>query len=606
MKKLYFLRTLFLGALCFTLSAQAADVIWQSDFSSQDDFMQWAVVDANNDGVSWEYTTEQAPAPVIYRYHYSNPADDWFISPAITPEADGTLMVKYNYYGSFYSEQMEVYYGATSVPEEMEKKATHIDLKDRNYESFFFVEAKAGESFHLAFRATSPAYKQHLYLKSVAVEFIGNTAGSNYPNRVTSDTGLTLAASEKYVDATEEREIELALFDGEEDVTEEAMFYVHGPGGDISQFSTPRYVCTTPGLYRFYASYADKISMDAQLNITALHSLPALPEDAQPASLEFLSRALILQGTGTQCGFCPNGKGGLKKFFSNYEQADRVCHLAYHSYTTYDPLYCEAADVIAFQTGLRAYPNMMVNFCDDWGTTGLSIDGFVSFLNESVTEALKADAKTNVALSAVYNPETEKISVQVGVKTKEPGLYRVTVALLQDSVYAYQSGAYSEADYTHNASVRALSPANGEGAYLDCGNCEKAGNVYQYACEFSTDMLARTSGGPYVFNPLHHARVIAYVKRMDGMMDNVAACSMNKTVEFAYTSVAPEEPAVGIEKIGNDFSSPEAMVEVFDLSGQQRAVVKVAELKTSGLSKGVYILREKGNGAGGSKKVLIP
>lgn len=607
MKKLYLFRNLLLLiALGFAHTALAADVLWQTSFSSQEDFQQWQVVDANNDGVSWEYVTEQAPGPVIYRYHYSNPADDWFVSPAITPVADGTLMVRYTYYGSFYSEQMEVYYGPSAVPEEMEKKATHIDLKNKDYESFFFVEAKAGEAFHLAFRATSLAYKQHLYLKSLAVEFVGSSVASDYPNRVTSASGLTLAAPEKYVGTDAATEVDFAVFDGEEDVTNAATLYVYGPGGERNALTSPQYVCTAPGDYRFYATYADKSSMDAQLTIKALHHLPALPDDAQPASTDFLTRALILQGTGVQCGYCPNGKGAIRQFFSEYEQADRVCNLAYHSYTIYDPLYCEAADVMYFQIGLRAYPNMQINFSEEWETTGLTKDGFMYFLNESVTEALNNEAKTNVALSAAYNAEEKNISVQVGVKTAEPGLYRVTVALLQDSVYAYQAGALSEADYTHNAALRALSPANGEGAYLDCGSCEVAGGVYQYACEFSTDNLVQTTGGPYTFNPLTQARVVAYVKRMDGLLDNVVACRMNEAVEFAYTSVAPEEPTVGIEKIGDDFSSPSAEVEVYDLFGHQRAVVRAAELRTSGLPKGMYILREKGGAASATKKVLLP
>lgn len=607
MKKLsIFKNLLLLIALGLVLPARAADVLWQSSFATNDDFLQWQVVDANSDGVSWEYTTEQAPAPVIYRYHYSNPADDWLVSPAITPVANGMLMVRYAYYGSFYSEQMEVYYGPSAVPEEMKKKATHIDLKNKDYESFFFVEAKAGEPFHLAFRATSLAYKQHLYLKSVAVEFIGNSVGSDYPNRVTSSTGLTLAATEKYVGLNEATEVGFAVFDGEEEVTEEATLYVYGPGGERNVLGSPEYVCASPGDYRFYATYADKSSMDAQLTVKAFHYLPALPEDAQPASTDFLTRTLILQGTGVQCGYCPNAKGAIRQFFKEYEQADRVCNLAYHSFTVYDPLYCEAADVMHFQVGLKAYPNMQINFCEEWETTGLSKDGFIYFLNESVTEAFNSEAKTNLSLSAAYSPEEKNISVQVGIKTAEPGLYRVTVALLQDSVYAHQAGALSDADYTHNAALRALSPANGEGAYLDCGSCEVEGGVYRYACEFSTDHLVQLSGGPYTFNPLSQARVVAYVKRMDGLLDNVVACRMNEAVEFAYTSVAPEEPTVGIEKIGDDFSSPSAEVEVYDLFGHQRAVVRAAELSTSGLPKGMYILREKGGAASVTKKVLLP
>lgn len=607
MRKLQALRNiLLLAAFGLSLSLSSQNIVWETNFGSEEAFSQWQVVDANNDGVTWGYEPGLSPSPVVYRYHYTNPADDWLISPIITANVASQLMVKYVYVGSFYSEEMEVYYGSSPTLETMKKLAVHADLKDKTYESYVFFDVEAGETFHLAFRATSPAYKQQLFLSSVQVAIVGSNVANDYPNRVTSSSGLTLASTKKYVEADDATQVDLVVFDGTENVTNFAEIYVRTPDGEDVRLEDSNYICAEVGEYLFYANHAEKSSADAPLTVQVFHSIPALPRDEQPESEEFLRRVLLLQGTGVHCGYCPNGIAAIRRFYAGHEQADRVCHIAYHSYTESDPLYCDAAEVLSSQTQLRAYPNMMVNFNDDWGTTGLGEDGFVTWLNETVEKALEGKSSTNIALSTAYCEETGTISVNVGVKAFEAGLFRITVALLQDSVYNWQSGAPSVDFYTHNASVRALAPANGEGAYLNCGKSEEAGEVYQYVCEFDPGLLVQDRSVEGAFSVERHARIVVYVRRLDGLVDNVATCAINDSVSFAYTSVAPEVPPVGISELTMDTSTLSSEVEIYDLAGNRIGVSSTLEKQKASLSGGVYIVREKRGKNFNVRKIIIP
>lgn len=607
MKKLYAIRNIFLlAAVWLPLCLYAQNVIWETNFGSEEAFRRWTVVDANADGVTWGYEPGLTPSPVIYRYHYENSGDDWIISPAITVPEAAQLMVEYRYMGSFYSEELEVYRGSSPTPDSLQRVAVHTDLKDKEYTSHVFFEVEAGETFYLAFRATSPAYKQQLFLTSVQVACVGSNVANDYPNRVFSPSGLTLASTEKYVETGKTEEVNLAVFDGTEEVTADAEIYVCAPGGEELRLKEPHYICTEVGEYRFYAIHEGKSSADAPLSVQALHRIPALLPDEQPESENFLRRVLLLQGTGVHCSYCPNGIAALWRFFAEEESADRVCHVAHHSYYYTDPLYCDAAEVISSQTGLNAYPNMMVNFNEEWGTTGLSEEGFVVWLKEMIGKALEEESSTNIALSTAYDAEMDVISVNVGVKVAESGLYRVTVALLQDSVYSWQSEAPSEDYYIHNGSVRALSPRDGMGAYLNGGSGEKQGYVYQYACEFDAEALVQNKHADNAFSVERQARVVAYVKRMDGLVDNVVACGMNDAVGFAYTSELPQEPPVGIRENNLDASAEVSEVEIYDLAGSLRIAKLGTDLRTVKLPQGVYLVREKRENTFSVRKVLIP
>ena len=80
-------------AAAATVAATAQD-IYKTDFSTEDEFQKWTVIDANEDGATWKFDAEGSQSHVYYPYSATNQADDWLVSPAITPKKTGNLLVK--------------------------------------------------------------------------------------------------------------------------------------------------------------------------------------------------------------------------------------------------------------------------------------------------------------------------------------------------------------------------------------------------------------------------------------------------------------------------------------------------------------------------------
>lgn len=167
MKKLSVMALLLL----LGVATSFADVLFSTSFDTEDEFMQWTQINANNDESTWIFDAEKTPSKVYYKYDSSNPADDWLISPEIVPASDGPLVVRYTFYGSSYSESMEVYSGKEPTVEGMTKlEASYPAILDNSHSGYFLVDAKAGEPLRIGFRATSAPNLYFLYLCSVKVE----------------------------------------------------------------------------------------------------------------------------------------------------------------------------------------------------------------------------------------------------------------------------------------------------------------------------------------------------------------------------------------------------------------------------------------------------
>ncbi|MBO5747542.1 MAG: hypothetical protein J6R48_00735 [Muribaculaceae bacterium] len=74
-----------LMALWICLSVAKADALYSTDFSTQEGFDRWTVVDVNVDQKTWSFDDWGDPSKIFYTYHGINSTNDWFISPAITP-----------------------------------------------------------------------------------------------------------------------------------------------------------------------------------------------------------------------------------------------------------------------------------------------------------------------------------------------------------------------------------------------------------------------------------------------------------------------------------------------------------------------------------------
>lgn len=187
---------LSLAALAVSAAASAQNV-YSTDFEGADEFAKWTVVDANNDGVTWVYDAEGSQSKVFYAYSSSNVADDWLISPAITPTATGKLMVQYTTYGTSYGEKLAVYTGNAPTVEAMTKLQAQNDkvLGVRTTE-YFFYDATAGVPFHVGFHTTSPADQWRFYMCEFSVKQVDKVVDLQVDNVLSPVSGDNLSNAE--------------------------------------------------------------------------------------------------------------------------------------------------------------------------------------------------------------------------------------------------------------------------------------------------------------------------------------------------------------------------------------------------------------------------
>lgn len=161
---------LSLALLALTLSA-GAQTLYTADFKSQEEFDKWTIIDANEDGTTWKFDDWGSQSYVFYNYSSANTADDWFISPAITPTKDGRVMVSYGLYGDSYIEKCDVYSGTEATVAGMTTLQTsHPSLLGELTSSFFMLNVKAGEPFRVGFHCVSEPDRYRLYLVNFSVQ----------------------------------------------------------------------------------------------------------------------------------------------------------------------------------------------------------------------------------------------------------------------------------------------------------------------------------------------------------------------------------------------------------------------------------------------------
>ena len=360
-----------------------------------------------------------------------------------------------------------------------------------------------------------------------------------FVNYATSKSGLTLAATHFFLEVSEEAEpvvIKFAVYDqAGQDVTADASIYVM-EGSNSVRVADAQFTPTATGKYQFWASYkTNNTKADALLEVVAVADMPAILEDTNPSSKDFKRQALLIQATGTDCMYCPNAIGALRKLFGNQNYADKAVLMALHTYNTGDPLYSQAAKKLTAQAGLGAsYPAIKINFDNNMLAAGYTSDSFYSFLTSNITEICSQAAETAIAVSTSYDEATGRISVAAKVKCDNPGDYKVTAVLVQDNVFCRQQGTNDTSFWIHEAGAKDVEPKTATGFALNNGNTTEVGDVYDFCCEFNKSALYAKGTGDYALDVLRDARVLVYVQANGKVVDNVVSCGLNQQVGFVY------------------------------------------------------------------------
>lgn len=237
MKKLF---TLVLSLLAVS-AMNAADVIFKADLDTEAGFKQWTVVDNNNDEKTWVFSPDnEEGSRVYYSYHSTNKADDWLISPEITPPAEEKIVIRYTLKGSYYKEAAEVLIcngNETDVLKFTEVVNTHNDLDDSDHTFVGIIEPKDA-SFRVAIRATSEPDRWRLYLKSFSVEVTDDLCDLTVVKFLTPTTGENLGQEPVRVGIKNEgltpaNEFDAMLIVNGETIATEHIVYALLPGNTL-------------------------------------------------------------------------------------------------------------------------------------------------------------------------------------------------------------------------------------------------------------------------------------------------------------------------------------------------------------------------------------
>lgn len=191
--------------------------------------------------------------------------------------------------------------------------------------------------------------------------------------------------------------------------------------------------------------------------------------DPKPASTNFVRRVMVMQFTGTNCGYCPLMMTALRNLKANAEVADKFVIAACHSYNSSDPMYLGTGLSNAF--GVSSYPSVVMDMRQ-----------MVSNSQESsVRNAIENNYNRIAPLCGIgvhSEVDGNMVVVHVAIKAAQEKQFRIGIMVLEDGIKATQSNYNSDlsGDFnTHNNTIRLIDGSRNYKGY-DLGTI-KAGSV---------------------------------------------------------------------------------------------------------------------------------
>lgn len=141
---------------------------WQENFKTPDALSFFTVIDANNDGKTWEYSTGAV------RVKYGNiKMDDWLMSPPLRLEAGKVYHATFKAHSSNarYPETIEAKWGAGNAVADMTNTLVEATTLSGDYETLGgFIKPSVSGIYHLGLHGISEADMYNLEVCEITVE----------------------------------------------------------------------------------------------------------------------------------------------------------------------------------------------------------------------------------------------------------------------------------------------------------------------------------------------------------------------------------------------------------------------------------------------------
>ncbi|MCI5706621.1 MAG: Omp28-related outer membrane protein [Odoribacter sp.] len=245
-----------------------------------------------------------------------------------------------------------------------------------------------------------------------------------------SEGGLQLKVNRNTMLATGTDEVRFTVFQDGNDVTAQAVIKEIASGETLVNgvFTT-----TIAGTYSFVAEYAGAKS-------------EAVVVEAEKGE-GFKKNVLVMKFTAIGCQNCPRAEHAILD--AEKEVPGRICPVSVYGTLGSMKDFMIEEYINSFQKYFQfnEYPHVMIDHSSKWNfMTGIKDMAF--------EKALRANGEVGIALETELQGDALKVKVKVKGSKSIDYSTNLVVAVLENNLYAKQTGAETEADNYHNHVVR--------------------------------------------------------------------------------------------------------------------------------------------------------
>ena len=304
-----------------------------------------------------------------------------------------------------------------------------------------------------------------------------------------------------------------------QDVTSQALIYDENFNEVGSQVTF-----NESGSYSFFATVGSANSN--YVSVVVMADVPVVPADPQPENFTFNHRAVVIDQTGVNCGYCPNATDQLKtlentEWHQYYNEV--TCHAG--SYAGGDPGNSAAANALnQFQSSMiSGYPCILVNFYGK--PNGYGYNDIIKVLQPYVQKD-----GVDVGISLAVTGDESCVYAAAQVKSGVAQEYKITAWLLESNIYSpNQAGATKDYHKIYNNALRNMSHEYSKTNVQGDSHTFEANEVKDLA--FELEMISNKW-------KLENMSVLVIVSAKDANgrweVANSAVCKINKAKEFEY------------------------------------------------------------------------
>ncbi|MBR5844700.1 MAG: Omp28-related outer membrane protein [Rikenellaceae bacterium] len=385
--------------------------------------------------------------------------------------------------------------------------------------------------------------------KTVKSNEVSVTAKAASNDQSGDNSGLTMEVDNTIIQVNKGRAIFTIKFNGK---VVESGYKMYKNGTETSlpttevtidgkKYKQPYFESKQTGSFSFYVTYnITESTKNAPISVQVNNdAIPDRAEDPNPSSTSFKRRAMVMQFTGTNCGFCPYMIEPLEQMAADAAYKDKFSWAAIHTFNSDSdpaaPCNTEDRNKLYFAQafgGVDGYPAVLV----DLGSTIYNMQNNKALnlanLKKAVDNSVANPASAGIAAAMTLDENNRVVTARVSVKAKDSKVYNVSMWLLEDNINGAQGGSSTIKEHDHALRYVARGAGNTAsyvGYALNDGKAMTAGQIADYV--FSINISNQSV-------KLANCKLIFFVTTSTGnsytVVNSVVSKDLKTAVPFEY------------------------------------------------------------------------